>query len=150
MRGGVQGNVSARKSSEPPAMNSSCSLQMSQPGDVSASLFCPRVKNSNWICSCLASKATHLTSRPWACRYLSSHTARRQHFTFLELRLACFQPHLPCLRPRAHHRPVPISVSLVPLMKIRFYALQSDLKQSQGNAVKPAPAVSGSLCTPAV
>jgi len=46
--------------------------------------------------------------------------------------------------------PVPISMSLVPLMKIRFYTLKSDLKQSQGNAVKAAPAVSRSLHTPAV
>ena len=72
------------------------------------------------------------------------------YFVFRELRLACLQPHLPYLWHRAYHRPVPIRVSLVPLMKIRFYTLKSDLKQSRGNAIKPAPAVSRSLRTPAV
>lgn len=125
---------------------------MSEPGDFSASLFCPRVKNCKWIYSCLASKATHLTSWPWACRYSRSSTAHPQPVV-LRLpgaRLACFQPHLPCLWHRAYHRPVPIRVSLVPLMKIRFYTLKSDLKQSRENAIKPAPAVSRSLRTPAV
>jgi hypothetical protein len=40
---------------------------------------------------------------------------------------------------------VPISLSLVPLMKIRFYVLKSDPEQSWGNAIKVAPAVCRSL-----
>lgn len=72
------------------------------------------------------------------------------YFIFQELRLACFQPPSPCLWHQAYHCPVPISLSLVPFMKIRFYTLKSDLRQSRGNPIKAAPAVSRSLRTPAV
>lgn len=124
----------------------SCSLQMSEPCAFSVSLFCPCVKKCNWILSCLASKATHLTSRPRACQvfekkcnvstpcgisfYGSSGWLVFNHWLCLWYWVCC---------------PIPISVSLVPLMKIPFYTLQSDLKQSWGNAIKAGPAVSRSL-----